>query len=282
MARFHQPIITANRPIGDLCWMQLRAPELSTSVKAGHYILVQCTPDGSADPLLRRSLFVAQCDAASGTIGLIFHPHERGMRWLAQQPTGATLDLIGPFGTPFQSDPKSGNLLLIGSGSDIGALILRAHEATRQSLAVMLFVAASRADMLIPPFLLPPDVEYQSSIGDAATLLPLVSGTNQIESAPPSKKKGKHPPTPPPPAITISAPLRWADQCCIALPPALLPPLADAIRTARIRWERGFAQALLGDQMPCGTGACLACLVQTRSGMKTRCKEGPVFDLREL
>jgi dihydroorotate dehydrogenase electron transfer subunit len=48
----------------------------------------------------------------------------------------------------------------------------------------------------------------------------------------------------------------------------------------------GFDEAqvsvLLTPPMPCGTGACQACAVQTRRGWKLACREGPLFPLAEL
>ncbi|MBP7163405.1 MAG: dihydroorotate dehydrogenase, partial [Candidatus Omnitrophica bacterium] len=34
--------------------------------------------------------------------------------------------------------------------------------------------------------------------------------------------------------------------------------------------------------MACGLGACLGCSIPTRSGYKTVCYDGPVFDVHEL
>jgi dihydroorotate dehydrogenase electron transfer subunit len=54
------------------------------------------------------------------------------------------------------------------------------------------------------------------------------------------------------------------------------------VRAGKLRWERGFAQAIVAGPMPCGLGTCLACPLETRDGPRLRCKDGPVFDLREL
>jgi dihydroorotate dehydrogenase electron transfer subunit len=55
--------------------------------------------------------------------------------------------------------------------------------------------------------------------------------------------------------------------------PALLPPPYPA----------GFAQALLQTEMPCGGMAeCGVCALRTRRGVRLICKDGPVFDLREI
>jgi hypothetical protein len=81
----------------------------------------------------------------------------------------------------------------------------------------------------------------------------------------------------------IASDLRWADQLCAALPTPRLPPLAEAIRQARLRLESGFAFTLVDADLACGYGACLACSVPLANGSLTRsCIHGPVFDLIEL
>ena len=69
---------------------------------------------------------------------------------------------------------------------------------------------------------------------------------------------------------------------CAALPSGQLPYLANAIRAARLRWEPGFASALLEGPLICGVGACGACPVELRRGIRLLCSDGPVFDLRDL
>jgi dihydroorotate dehydrogenase electron transfer subunit len=54
------------------------------------------------------------------------------------------------------------------------------------------------------------------------------------------------------------------------------------VRAGTLRWERGFAQVALPGAMPCGVGTCQGCLVETRDGARLACRDGPVFDLRDL
>ncbi|NJM07388.1 hypothetical protein HC891_16190 [Candidatus Gracilibacteria bacterium] len=79
-------------------------------------------------------------------------------------------------------------------------------------------------------------------------------------------------------ALPCAGPISCAPRCRST---ALLNS-KKTVRAGRLRWQRGFAEVLLAGQLPCGTGACLACLVETRDGLRTRCKDGPVFDLRAL
>ena len=38
----------------------------------------------------------------------------------------------------------------------------------------------------------------------------------------------------------------------------------------------------LEQNMACGIGTCLGCVVQTKKGYKRVCKEGPVFPMEEI
>jgi len=58
-------------------------------------------------------------------------------------------------------------------------------------------------------------------------------------------------------------------------------PMLDQI--IRISREKHVpAQVSLETHMACGIGACLGCVVNTRSGYKRVCKDGPVFNAEEF
>lgn len=268
MARFTEPTILEQRSFGRLRWLALQAPELARGVRAGQYVLVRCADPQSFDPLLRRALFVAAADSTAGTVTLLYTPDERGTAWLAERRPGMALDVCGPLGTPFALDPRTHNLLLAGTGAGLGSLLLLASQAITRHVAVVLLVAAATPDALPPPFLLPLDVEYRGTReGEAALFSPIETQADNGADISQS--------------LTSSL-ITWADQICATLPVPLLPRLVDAVQAARLRWPRGFVQVALPGALPCGTGACQACLIETRRGTRTRCKDGPVFDLRDL
>jgi dihydroorotate dehydrogenase electron transfer subunit len=67
----------------------------------------------------------------------------------------------------------------------------------------------------------------------------------------------------------------WADLIALDVP----EPEALARRILELRPGRsiGSIQALTDVPMPCGTGACQACWVETRRGRKLACVDGPVI-----
>jgi dihydroorotate dehydrogenase electron transfer subunit len=249
-----------------LRWLTLHAPELARGVRAGQYLLVRCTEEGSYDPLLRRALFIAAAEPALGQIGLLYEPNERGLAWLARGRSGDALDVVGPLGRPFAVDERTRTLLLIGAGAGLPALLLLAREAAAKGRSVTLLAGAPDVAVLPPPFLLPGEVEYQSFAGSQIADFRL-----QIDPANPKSAM-----------YNLQSAIGWADQVCAALPGDQLPALRDAIRAIKFRWERGFATVLLEGPIVCGVGACGVCAVELRKGTRMLCSDGPVFDLRDL
>jgi len=245
-----------------LRWLTLQAPELAQTVRAGQYLLIRCAEEGSYDPLLRRPLFVAAAEPALGQIGLLYEPADHGLAWLARARAGDELDVLGPYGHPFEIGARTRSLLLIGAGPGLTALLLLARASAARNCAITLLAGADATDLLPPPFLLPGEVEYQTF-----TPLQIADFRLQIEQA--------QQPT----IYNLQAAMSWADQLCVALPQTQLVDLATIIRRVKYRWERGFASALLEGPLVCGVGACGVCAIGLRRGGRMLCSDGPVFDL---
>ncbi|HEU5100181.1 MAG TPA: hypothetical protein VFU22_14230 [Roseiflexaceae bacterium] len=270
-----------------LRWLTLYAPDLARSVRAGQYLLIRCSEQGSYDPLLRRPLFVAAAEPALGQIGVLYEPSERGLVWLSRGRAGDTLDVIGPLGHPFELDGRTHSLLLVGAGPGLGALMLLAQQGAARG-AVTLIVGAEDVALLPPPFLLPGEVEYQTVVGPATDLLagqlaPGIAEDDKLTSRQAEKaKKRDMAVTPSSRHLVAPSPIAWADQVCAALPLTQLLALRAAIERVKYRWERGFASALLEGPLVCGVGACGVCAVEMRRGTRMLCADGPVFDLRDV
>lgn len=60
-------------------------------------------------------------------------------------------------------------------------------------------------------------------------------------------------------------------------PSAMLKGLAGILKDQSIP-----CQVSVEERMACGVGACLGCAVRVKSGYKRVCKDGPVFDMKEI
>jgi dihydroorotate dehydrogenase electron transfer subunit len=156
---------------------------------------------------------------------------------------GDSLDLLAPLGNAIDLDMSARRVLLIGEGTQIVQLIALAHHAVTQAREVVL---VSRGESIFPAHLLSPEIEYRTDDALGAELI------------------------------------AWADAIVASGSAELYRALANAIRAVRYRLEPGFARAIVDLPMPCGTGACGACAVETARGLQLACTDGPAFDWAAL
>ncbi|MEO8357441.1 MAG: hypothetical protein ABI621_16165 [Chloroflexota bacterium] len=76
---------------------------------------------------------------------------------------------------------------------------------------------------------------------------------------------------------------RWADFLALDAGRESLPRLSERLGEWNQLSALSEVQILIRTQMPCGGVAeCGVCAVTVKSGWKMACKDGPVFDLREI
>ena len=237
---------------------------------SGRYFLARCGAQTESERAehweiyLRRPLFAVQrTPLLDPPTGERAEQHDRwlvavppsadpGFGWLRTLAPGAALNLIGPLGNGFYLAPATRNLLVIADAARLAPLTALLDAMLDRGGHVTLALRQGAVDATLQTQL-PVAVEVQT----------LPSGDAWLTA--------------------LAAPLRWADQLCLALPASTYIALADAIRGQRLRLESGFAFALVDADLACGYGACLACVVPLGNGGLTRaCVHGPVIDLLEL
>jgi dihydroorotate dehydrogenase electron transfer subunit len=159
---------------------------------------------------------------------------------------GDTLDLLAPLGHAIEFDTIARHILLVGEGTQTARLIVIAHTAIARGCEVVLITKPGSIIDDFPIQLLSPAIEYRASdIVDAELIT-------------------------------------WADAIVASGSTEFYRALADSIHAVRYRLEPGLARVLVDMPMPCGTGACCACAVDTARGVKFACVDGPAFDLTEF
>ncbi|MBV9713076.1 MAG: hypothetical protein JO011_19415 [Ktedonobacteraceae bacterium] len=233
--------------------IELHAPQLVQAVLPGQYCLIRCCHPLAHDPLLRRPFFVHTIQRNQGRCTLLVYVRGRGSAWLVSQQIGAELDLLGPQGHGWMLSSTVRNLLLISNMQLIAALPLLMQVAVEQELAVTLLGQSSKPEHAYPPALLSPEVEYHIISSEEETPNDLISA--------------------------LEAYLPWADAayCCVSR--ETLTALYN--RFERLRGKH-FAQGLVLQPLVCGSGACSTCSIETHSGLKLICRDGPVFALPEI
>lgn len=237
--------------------LELYAPQLAQAAQPGHYCMVRCSPAGSSDPLLRRPFFLHGAERGRGTCTLLVHRLGRGSSWLAQQPPGAEIDLLGPLGHGWGIRSTTRNALLVGDEQSLASLTLLAAKALEEELAVTMICRADPQGAGYPPALLSPEIEYR------------------VLTAEEQSERGREQSL----IDALDEYLGWADAVYCSLE-------QETSRTLYQKYERlrgkQFAQGTLLQPLVCASGACLMCGIGTAAGPKLLCRDGPVFDLRSI
>jgi dihydroorotate dehydrogenase electron transfer subunit len=232
---------------------------------AGRYFLARCVePTEWARShdwtlSLRRPLFVAGWRPATVAAGAerwlltSSQLEDVGVNWLAAQPVDMPINLVGPLGNGFALPSHTRQLAVVSEPARVAALLPLIHAMLDRGGRVVILLQAHNS---IEPLL--------------RDLLPLATEVHQ--EAPGADWRTR-----------LQDALAWADVVATALPAGEMAGLLGAVRTARLRVERGLVHCLADARLVCGYGACLACLTPLANGRWTRaCVHGPVFDLADL
>jgi dihydroorotate dehydrogenase electron transfer subunit len=158
---------------------------------------------------------------------------------------GDTIDALAPLGNSIQFDTNVKHVLVVGEQERIVQLIPIVEMAIRQQREVVLVHHAASSEKNFPAHLLVSEIEYHAEPANAELLT-------------------------------------WADALVLSGSEEFYRTMAEATRDARYRLENGFARALIDMPMPCGTGECFACAIDTRRGVERACVDGPWFDLNDF
>lgn len=170
-----------------------------------------------------------------------------------QYNPGDEVSLLGPVGSPFMLKPAVRNLLLIAFDHPPTRLMSLVLQAIRQNMSVVLVLTASAQNY--PLTNLPTAVEVITTPNET-------EWTNQEDT------------------------LRWADQIYAVTAPAFCEEyysrLWKVTKEVRRAVPESFLQGIHPHPLPCGTGACLACLVRRKGADHLACVQGPCFDLSHM
>jgi len=234
--------------------MWLSCPPVAKGASPGRFLMLHCGV--GQDPLLARPMSFHRFRrvGAEKQFAILYDVRGRGTALLAAKRAGDNLLVFGPLGKGYTLRAQTQNVLLVAGGLGIAAVVALADEAVVGGKSVTLLQGARAADKLMPPELLPQEVEMISATDDGS------SGHRGYVTG------------------LLADYLPWADQVFACGPTPMFVAMAGLMRQLR---SRKPVQALLEERMGCGTGVCYGCAVFTRKGVRLVCKDGPRFELRE-
>ncbi|MFP3975584.1 MAG: dihydroorotate dehydrogenase electron transfer subunit [Dehalococcoidia bacterium] len=246
MYQISAPVISNAEVMPRVYLLRVEAPEITAHAHPGQFVTVRCGE--GPNPLLRRPFSIHRTDESK--LALLFEVVGPGTEWLSDRKPGDTLDLLGPLGNGFNLTPSARNLLLVAGGIGIAPLVFLAERAAANGYYVKIVTGAKTASQVYS------DVEGAELI--------------QVTEDGSAGEKGM--------ATDVGFPLvEWADQVFACGPGPMYRTMAK-----NGMGDGKPVQVLLEEVMGCGVGACRGCAIPTNQGMKMVCRDGPVFELRDV
>lgn len=198
---------------------------------------------GALDPLLGRPISICEIDATPGETTFVYQTVGRGTAQFAKLLAGQEIEAQGPYGNGFPLE--DGRAVLIGGGIGTAPMLQLAKElrASDPARTIDVYLGFREEAYLEQAF-----EQYADSVTRN------IGGyvVNDVDFS-----------------------LNATYYACGPAP--MLRAAASAAENAN-----ASLFVSLEKHMACGVGACLGCTCQTEHGRKRVCKDGPVFDYREV
>ena len=209
---------------------------------------------------LRRPLSI--CDKEDGTLTVVYKVVGEGTKVLSEMGVGAVLEVLTGLGKGFDPEACKANALLVGGGLGVPPLYLLAKELKARGKKVTAVLGFNKADEIIlaDEFKRVCDEVVVSTAdgsvgvkGFVTDALRQMAGQAGHDG---NKSRAGHD------YFYTCGPMVMMKAVCAAL--------------------EGPGEASLEERMGCGAGFCYGCSIETKSGPKRVCKDGPVFKKEEL
>ncbi len=246
-------VLTNTRIAPGVGLMVLHAPRCARAVQPGQFVHLRL--GAGTDTILRRPFSIHR--AYQDTIEILYQVLGAGTLRLAEKrPGDDSMDLVGPLGHGWQVPTNTAHALLVGGGLGAAPLGMLAEHLAASGVAVVVAQGAPTAERLV-----------------ARELFERVA--RRVDVATDDGSAGEL-------GFVTSVTARLLDAERFDVVYLCGPEVMERAVIAQCVQHSVPCQVSLERLMACGVGACLSCVVSTRSGLKRACVDGPVFDAEEV
>lgn len=244
--------VVSNAPLGaHLFSMTLAAPEIAACAMAGQFLHLSC---GEGN-LLRRPISI--CAVEGERIRIVFEVKGDGTRWLSTRKAGDSVDVLGPLGRGFDLPALGKTPVLLGGGIGVPPMLQTARALAKTGASVTVITGARTRELCVL-------AEELSAFDHIACTDDGSLGVHGFVTD------------------VLKEKLAGASGVAACGPKPMLRAIAALCADADVP-----CQVSMEERMGCGIGACLvcACALRAQNGETSFghvCKDGPVFDAREV
>ncbi|UCB57835.1 MAG: dihydroorotate dehydrogenase electron transfer subunit [Candidatus Omnitrophota bacterium] len=253
--------IVSNKKAGcDYYKMTISAREVVKAASPGQFVHLRCIEGNQ--PLLRRPFSFHRLN--SDNFEILYEVVGQGTRLLTKRKKGEKIDVLGPLGNGF--DVKGANIILVAGGMGVAPLFALAEHIVHSSQFIVhskkkklyVLIGARKKNHIL--------CERDFRRLGTEVLVSTEDGSKGRRGLITDSLKSL--------LSTIDYRLSTIYACG---PKEMLKELSNI--SARFNIS---AYGSLEENMACGVGACLGCAVETKRGYERICKEGPVFNLKDI
>lgn len=246
MDKFYQAKIINNHKLNPTtAIISFTLPESFVLPQAGQFYMLQVSR--GIDPLLKRPLSIFS--VRDGNIHFLYRIVGRGTECLCRFTSGEMLELLGPLGNPYPV--PNDRIIAVAGGTGIASLHGLLERYPQR--AYLFYGTKNKEEMIIRDLI--QELSYQS-------VFTTDDGSYGIKGNVVD-------------ALVKSDLPRLPVYACGPRP--MLYAISEWAR------QKGLpCYVSLEEYMACGIGACLSCVVKTDAGLKSICKDGPVFNIEEI
>jgi len=225
--------------------------KLAGTVQPGQFVMISL--DSTQDPFLRRPFTVYR--VSGNTVEVLYEIVGKGSNLLAGKMPGEKIKVMGPLGNTFTFDLDGKIPVAVGGGVGIAPFIFLGQK---MPVGYFLAGAKSREGLL-------PESEWRGIPGKR--IVATEDGSAGIKGFVTACLE------------EVVREVKDAKKLYLYVcgPKLMLEAVMKLAGKLGIDGE-----ASMDERMACGIGACLGCVVKTRDGYKTSCKEGTVFNFNDL
>jgi len=256
--RLHKATILTHKSAGRGYYrLVLRVPEAAAAALPGQFVMLRVSE--TLDPLLARPFGVSSVPSKS-SIEIVYRVVGRGTTLLTGMESGHTLNLLGPLGKGFPMPDKGMTPVLVAGGSGFPPL----HFLSQRAGSRAHFFIGSKNKECLPP---------------SGIIKSFKDITLKVHIATEDGSMGARGMTT---DILNEFLTKMEQKTHLVLYVCGPHPMLAAV--SRIAAEHSIpCYVSMEERMACGLGACMGCSIpMLAGGYKRACKEGPVFDAREI
>jgi len=267
---FNRPVSTAYMHLG------LATPAFPGTFQAGEFVMVR--PKWVGDPFLPRAFSIyrisehatgpgGQAEGSSPVVEILYKVLGKGTQYLSRMETGQEIEILGPLGKAFAlpGDLTAGVLVAGGIGVPPVAALASQFAAIRNLQSAICNLVVFLGGKTSEDILCVKDFEDAGAVMHVTT----EDGSLGVRGLVTDLLR---------PFLITDHGSRFTIYTCG--PPGMLAAVARLAEESAIP-----CQVSVEANMACGFGACMGCAIEVKADVKTYklvCKDGPVFDSREI